>query len=47
VPAVIIETGFLTNARDRLFLTRQTDLVAAGIANGILQFLSLSDRVPL
>lgn len=47
VPAAIIETGFLTNWRDRLFLTQQTDLVAAGIANGILQFLGLEERVPL
>jgi hypothetical protein len=41
VPSAIIETGFLTNPADRLFLTRQTDRVAAGIANGILQFLGL------
>jgi len=47
VPAAIIETGFLTNWRDRLFLTQQTDLVAAGIANGILQFVGLEERIPL
>jgi hypothetical protein len=47
VPSAIIETGFLTHWRDRLFLTQQTDRVAAGIANGILQFLGLTERIPL
>lgn len=41
VPAAIIETGFLTNPRDRWFLTTQTDRVAVGIANGVLRFLGL------
>jgi hypothetical protein len=41
VPAAIIETGFLTNFRDRWFLTTQTDRVALGIANGVLRFLGM------
>jgi hypothetical protein len=40
-PAAIIETGFLTNAGDRAFLTGRPDLVGQGIANGILRFLEL------
>jgi N-acetylmuramoyl-L-alanine amidase len=40
-PAAIIETGFLTNAGDRAFLTGRPDLVGQGIANGILRFLDL------
>jgi N-acetylmuramoyl-L-alanine amidase len=40
-PAAIIETGFLTNAGDRAFLTGRPDLAAQGIANGVLRFLEL------
>jgi N-acetylmuramoyl-L-alanine amidase len=40
-PAAIIESGFLTNASDRAFLTGQPDIAARGIANGILRFLEL------
>jgi N-acetylmuramoyl-L-alanine amidase len=40
-PAMIIETGFLTNANDRGFLTGRPDLAGRGIANGILRFLGL------
>jgi N-acetylmuramoyl-L-alanine amidase len=40
-PAQIIETGFLTNASDREFLTGRPDLAGRGIANGILRFLAL------
>ncbi len=40
-PALIIETGFLTNGSDRAFLTGQPDLAGRGIANGILRFLEL------
>ncbi len=36
-PAAIIETGFMN--LDRIFLTTQTDLVALGVANGILCYL--------
>jgi N-acetylmuramoyl-L-alanine amidase len=40
-PSAIIESGFLTNAGDRAFLTGQPDVAARGIANGILRFLEL------
>jgi N-acetylmuramoyl-L-alanine amidase len=39
VPAAIIEMGFLTNAGDRLLLLGDPDLLARGIADGILRFL--------
>ncbi|MFO7166868.1 MAG: N-acetylmuramoyl-L-alanine amidase [Chloroflexota bacterium] len=42
-PAVILETGFLTNPADRALLTGQPDIVAAGIANGILRYLRERD----
>ena len=38
-PAVILEMGFLTTAKDRQFLMEQPDRAAQGIANGILRFL--------
>lgn len=38
-PAVIIETGFLTNSKDRQFLTSRPELAAKGIADGIVAFL--------
>ncbi len=38
-PAVIIETGYLTNDLDRLYLTGHQAQVAAGIANGITFFI--------
>lgn len=37
--AVILETGFLTNAKDRQFLIGQPQVVAQGIAEGLLRFL--------
>ncbi len=37
--SAIVETGFLTNAQDRLFLTQNPELSAQGIADGILFFL--------
>jgi N-acetylmuramoyl-L-alanine amidase len=40
-PAVIVETGFLTNGSDRAFLTSRPDMAARGITNGILRFLEL------
>jgi N-acetylmuramoyl-L-alanine amidase len=40
-PAQILETGFLTNADDRAFLTGRPEVAARGIANGILRFLAL------
>jgi hypothetical protein len=36
----IIETGFLTNTRDRRILINQPALAARGIANGILEFFA-------
>ncbi len=40
-PAVILEMGFMTNASDLRFLLGRTDVVADGIARGILRFLGL------
>ncbi|HEU5014697.1 MAG TPA: N-acetylmuramoyl-L-alanine amidase [Roseiflexaceae bacterium] len=42
-PAIIIETGFLTNPSDRAMLTKQPDLVAKGIANGVMRYLNKRD----
>lgn len=39
-PAVLIETGFLTNAADRAMLVDHANQVAAGIANGIVRYLN-------
>jgi hypothetical protein len=39
VPQAIVETGFLTNAADRRLLLGTPDVVARGIADGILRFL--------
>ncbi|MFL5804360.1 MAG: N-acetylmuramoyl-L-alanine amidase [Roseiflexaceae bacterium] len=39
-PAVIVEMGFLTNTDDRALLTSQPDLIAAGLANGIIRYLN-------
>lgn len=39
-PAVIIETGFLTNPSDRQFLVNTPERAARGIADGVLQFLA-------
>jgi N-acetylmuramoyl-L-alanine amidase len=39
-PAAIIETGYMTNPSDRAVLFNKPDVVAAGIARGILAFLS-------
>lgn len=40
-PATIIETGFLTHAGDRAFLTSRPELAARGISNGVMRFLEL------
>jgi|HigsolmetaAR202D_1030399.scaffolds.fasta_scaffold10033_4 hypothetical protein len=42
-PAVIVETGFLTNPSDRALLTQRPDVVAAGIANGIVRYFNERD----
>ncbi len=39
-PAAIIEIGYLTNPTDRAFIVNSTNVVAAGVARGILQFLT-------
>ncbi|MGH2498960.1 MAG: N-acetylmuramoyl-L-alanine amidase, partial [Solirubrobacteraceae bacterium] len=39
-PAAIIEMGFLTHADDRAVIVARPDLVAQGLANGILRFLA-------
>lgn len=44
-PAVIVETGYLTHPPDLAFLTSHQDIVAQGIADGILKFLN--SRPPL
>ncbi len=42
-PAAIVELGFLTNPGDRVLLTTQPQLVAWGLAAGILRFLEAPD----
>ncbi|MDB5082912.1 MAG: hypothetical protein JWP00_4836 [Chloroflexi bacterium] len=39
-PALIIETGYLTNAGDRAFLLSKKDIIARSIAQGVINFLS-------
>ena len=46
VPAVIVETGFLTNAQDRALLVNESERVAEGIANGIVAFLRSQELLP-
>ena len=41
-PAAIIELGFLTNAHDRALLVGSQDLIAAALAQGILDYLELA-----
>jgi hypothetical protein len=38
-PAIIIETGYLPNPRDRAIITTNPQMAAAGIANAVLKFL--------
>ena len=40
VPAAIVEMGFLTHAGDRMLLLHRQDLLARGVADGILNFLA-------
>lgn len=42
-PAIIVETGFLTNAADRTIIVDRPDLAARGIAEGILKYLNQRD----
>ncbi|MBY0538122.1 N-acetylmuramoyl-L-alanine amidase [Patescibacteria group bacterium] len=39
-PSAIVEMGFLTNASDRTLMTTQPALIAEGIANGIINYLT-------
>lgn len=39
-PAIIVETGYLTNAGDHNFLISNKDVVANGIAQGVVNFLN-------
>lgn len=39
-PGVIIELGFLTNQNDRALLVERQDIVANGLATGIIRFLT-------
>lgn len=42
-PAVIVETGFLTNRQDREMITRNNDIPAQALADGILEYLLKSN----
>jgi hypothetical protein len=42
-PAVILEMGFLTNLADRKIMYGRSDVVAAAIANGIMNYLTTRD----
>ena len=46
-PAAVIEMGYLSNADDRALLTDQADVVAKGVANGVLRFLQANPREAL
>jgi N-acetylmuramoyl-L-alanine amidase len=46
-PSVILEMGFVSNDHDRELMTEQADLVANGIAKGILRFLDDHPREKL
>jgi N-acetylmuramoyl-L-alanine amidase len=46
-PAVILEMGFLSNDDDRALLTEHPQVVATGIANGVLRFLQANPRASL
>lgn len=43
-PAIIVETGFMSNAADREIILGAPDLSARGIANGVLAYLAQRDR---
>ncbi len=45
-PSAIVETGFLTHAGDRAFLTGRPEVAARGISNGILRFLEMEIGAP-
>ena len=41
MPAVLLELGFITNARDAALMSQQPDLFARGIYEGILNYFEL------
>jgi N-acetylmuramoyl-L-alanine amidase len=43
-PAIIVETGFMTHPLDRALLFEETERVARGISEGVLDFLASYDR---
>lgn len=46
-PSVILEMGYVSHARDRALMTRQPDLLAKAIADGIVKFLEAHPRETL
>jgi len=46
-PAAILEMGYLSNDDDRALLTEQPNVVAQGVANGVLRFLDTNPREAL
>ena len=40
LPSILIETGFLSNVKDRIYLTSNSDVIAQGIADGIDKYFS-------
>lgn len=46
-PAAIIEMGYLSNRDDRAILTDTPEVVAQGLANGVLRFLRSNSREAL
>lgn len=46
-PSVILEMGYVSNARDRALMTTRPDVVANGIAAGIVRFLEAHPRETL
>jgi N-acetylmuramoyl-L-alanine amidase len=43
-PAILIETGFLTNVQDRRILVGKQDLLAKGIAQGVIDFVESQNK---
>lgn len=41
MPSTLIEMGFITNANDAALMSQESDLFAAGIYNGILDYFDL------
>ena len=46
-PAAILEMGYLSNSDDRALLINEPDVVAQGVANGVLRFLAANSREAL